>query len=97
MKRKLLIFTLTIMLSGIPSFYVNAEELNVNSDLVDAKEMLEQGEYKSRELIVIFKDNVSDRTINNVVKSIYLSIVEALSLIKLRLSPKLAITSLIIL
>ena len=69
MKRKLLTLTLTIMLSGIPGFYVNAEDLNVNSDLVDAKEMLEQGEYKSRELIVIFKDNVSDRTINNVVSS----------------------------
>ncbi len=69
MKRKLLTLTLTIMLSGIPSFYVNADDLNVNSDLVDAKEMLEQGEYKSRELIVIFKDNVSDRTINNVVTS----------------------------
>ena len=69
MKRKLLTLAITIMLSGIPSFYVNAEELSVNSDLVDAREMLEQGEYKSRELIVIFKDNVSDRTINNVVKS----------------------------
>ncbi len=52
-----------------PAICVNAEENVLNNDVVSINEMLDGKDYKKGELILVFKDNVSTKKINNVVKS----------------------------
>ena len=66
MRKKLLLLILVVMFLGIS--YVNADEVNLNTDSINADEMLEQ-DHKKGQLIVIFKDNVSNNAINKVIES----------------------------
>ena len=69
MKKRLLTLFLALALVVMPNVHVNAESVDVDKDGVDTKEMLEQSEYKEGELIVIFKDGMSNTSIKSVVKS----------------------------
>ena len=69
MKKRLLTLFFVTILTLFPSVCVYAEGIEADKENIDAKEMLEQSEYKEGELIVIFKDNMSNRAINSAVKS----------------------------
>ena len=70
MKKRLLTLFFVTILTLFPSVCVYAEGIEADKENIDAKEMLEQSEYKEGELIVIFKDGTSNKTINSTVKSI---------------------------
>ena len=69
MKKRLLTLFFTAVLIFSPSVCVYAEGIDADKESIDAEEMLEQSEYKEGELIVIFKDGLSNKTIKSVVKS----------------------------
>ena len=69
MRKRLLTLFFTSVLVFSPSICVYAEGIDTDKESIDAKEMLEQTEYKEGELIVIFKDGLSNRTIKSVVKN----------------------------
>ena len=69
MRKRLLTLFLTVVLASFPSSYVGAEGIDADKENIDTKEMLEQSEYKEGELIVIFKDGMSNSAIKSTVKS----------------------------
>lgn len=67
MKRKIMTMVLAISLF-VPISYVSASDNAYGFDDVSTNELLDDKDYKSDELIVVFDDNLSNKTINNVVK-----------------------------
>ena len=68
MKRKIIIMVLAISLF-VPISYVSASDNAYSFDEVSTNELLDDKDYKSDELIVVFNDNLSNKTINNVVRN----------------------------
>ena len=68
MKRKIIIMVLAISLF-IPISYVSASDNAYSFDEVSTNELLDDKDYKSDELIVVFNDNLSNKTINNIVRN----------------------------
>lgn len=68
MKRKIIIMVLAISLF-VPISYVSASDNAYSFDEVSTNELLDDKDYKSDELIVVFNDNLSNKTINNIVRN----------------------------
>lgn len=68
MKRKIIIIGFAISLF-VPISYVSASDNAYSFDEVSTNELLDDKDYKSDELIVVFNDNLSNKTINNVVRN----------------------------
>jgi len=68
MKRRIFTLVLAFLLSIIP-VYASAESIELDKENVSTDEMLEQTDYKEGELIVIFKDGVSNKTIKSIVSN----------------------------
>ena len=68
MRKKLLTLFFVSVLVFSPSICVYAEGIDADKENINAEEILEQTEYKEGELIVIFKDDLSNKAIKSVVK-----------------------------
>lgn len=53
----------------VPISYVSASDNAYSFDEVSTNELLDDKDYKSDELIVVFNDNLSNKTINNIVRN----------------------------